>query len=100
MQNINAQCVALINDTVGTMMTSAYQNPQTAIGLILGTGTNACYMEKLDRVGTWNGDKEEPRQVIINMEWGAFGDNNCLNGIRTKYDEEVNLSSINQGKQM
>jgi hexokinase len=34
------------------------------------------------------------------MEWGAFGDNDRLNLIRTKYDEEVDLSSINPGKQM
>ena len=30
---------------------------------VTGTGTNACYMEKLDRVGTWNGDHNEPKQV-------------------------------------
>ena len=94
------QCVALVNDTVGTLMASAYKDPNTAIGLILGTGTNACYMEKLDRVGTWDGDYNEPKQVIINMEWGAFGNNRRLNHIRTKYDEEVDLSSVNPGKQM
>ncbi|CAF4936945.1 unnamed protein product, partial [Rotaria sp. Silwood1] len=42
----------------------------------------------------------EPKQVIINTEWGAFGDNGCLNFIRTKYDEEVDISSINPGKQI
>jgi len=83
-------------------MACAYKDPATAVGLILGTGTNACYIENLDKVGTWNGDldDDEPRQVIINMEWGAFGDNGRLNLIRTKYDEEVDLSSINPGKQM
>ncbi|CAF5052414.1 unnamed protein product, partial [Rotaria sp. Silwood1] len=88
------------NDTVGTLMACAYKDPSTAIGLILGTGTNACYIEDLDKVGTWDGDYNEPKQVIINMEWGAFGDNGCLNHIRTKYDEEVDLSSINPGKQI
>jgi hexokinase len=81
-------------------MACAYKDPSTAIGLILGTGTNACYIENLDKVGTWDGDYNEPKQVIINMEWGAFGDNGRLNLIRTKYDEEVDLSSINPGKQM
>lgn len=28
-----------------------------------GTGTNACYMEKLERVELWDGDSEEPLQV-------------------------------------
>ncbi|CAF5136146.1 unnamed protein product, partial [Rotaria sp. Silwood1] len=97
--NINVECVGLVNDTVGTLMTCAYKNPNTAIGLILGTGTNACYIESLDRIGTWNGDYNEPKQVIVNMEWGAFGNNNRLNHLRTKYDEEVDLSSINPGKQ-
>ena len=30
---------------------------------ISGTGTNACYMESLERVGTWDGDMNEPKQV-------------------------------------
>lgn len=90
----------MVNDTVGTLMACAYKDQNTSIGLILGTGTNACYMETLDRVGTWDGDYKEPKQVIINMEWGAFGNNNRLNHIRTKYDEEVDLSSVNQGQQM
>jgi len=99
-KGLNVQCVALVNDTVGTLMACAYKDQNTSIGLILGTGTNACYMETLDRVGTWDGDYKEPKQVIINMEWGAFGNNNRLNHIRTKYDEEVDLSSVNQGQQI
>ena len=31
-------------------------------------------MEDIDNVGTWDGDHDEPRHVIINTEWGAFGD--------------------------
>ncbi|CAF4719189.1 unnamed protein product, partial [Rotaria sp. Silwood2] len=97
-KHINAKCVALVNDTVGTLMSCAYRDPSTAIGLILGTGTNACYIESLDKVGTWNGNYDDPKQVIINTEWGAFGDNGRLNFIRTKYDEAVDLSSINPRK--
>ena len=97
---MNIQVVALVNDTVGTLMACAYKDPSTSIGLILGTGTNACYIENLDKVGTWDRDYDEPRQVIINMEWGAFGNNGHLNHIRTKYDEEVDLSSVNPSKQM
>ena len=41
--------------------------------MIIGTGTNACYLEDIDRVDTWDGDKGEPKHVIINTEWGAFG---------------------------
>lgn len=42
--------VALINDTVGTLMSCAYNDKNTVIGLILGTGTNACYFEKKDKI--------------------------------------------------
>ena len=33
------------------------------IVLALGTGTNACYVEKLDNVELWDGDDKPPRQV-------------------------------------
>ena len=34
---------ALVNDTVGTLMARAYIDPRCKMGVILGTGTNACY---------------------------------------------------------
>ncbi|XP_020607641.1 hexokinase-2-like [Orbicella faveolata] len=92
--------VALVNDTTGTMMSCALSNPNVSAGLILGTGTNACYMESLDNVPKWDGDQNEPRQVIINTEWGAFGDNGSWNHLRTKYDEQVDRESINPGMQL
>ena len=91
---------ALVNDTVGTLMASAYHEPSTRIGLILGTGSNACYVEQLENVHTWTGDLDEPKQVIINMEWGAFGNNGCLDFLRTDYDIEVDKTSLNPRKQM
>jgi hexokinase len=30
-----------VNDTVGTLMANAYRRPDTSMGIILGTGTNA-----------------------------------------------------------
>lgn len=33
-------------------MSCAYRDNKTAIGLILGTGTNACYIENIDRIET------------------------------------------------
>ena len=66
----------------------------------LGTGSNACYMEKLDNVEIWPEDHNEPAQVIVNTEWGAFGDNGVLDFIRTKYDREIDVTSINPGKQL
>ncbi len=99
-RDIHIKVLSLVNDTVGTLMACAYTDQNTKIGLILGTGSNACYMEKLDAVKTWDGDHNDPKQVIINMEWGAFGDNGCLNFLRTEYDDEVDKTSLNPGKQM
>lgn len=39
-------------------------------------------------------------QVIINTEWGAFGDNGCLDFIRTEYDNTIDRESLNPGKQL
>lgn len=57
-------------------------------------------MEKLERVGTWDGDRGEPHQVIINTEWGAFGDNGAIDFVRTNIDREVDEESLNPGKQL
>lgn len=38
-------------------------------------------------------------QMCVNMEWGAFGDNGCLDDIRTEYDRAVDDFSLNPGKQ-
>ena len=94
------EVLAIVNDTTGTMISCAFKNPSVSAGLILGTGTNACYMEHLDNVPKWDGDRDEPRQVIINTEWGAFGDNGSLNHVQTKYDEQVDKNSLNPGMQL
>ncbi|NXA82770.1 HXK2 protein, partial [Thryothorus ludovicianus] len=95
-QHLGMQVVALVNDTVGTMMACGYDDPRCEIGLIVGTGTNACYMEEMRNVGTVEGDEG---RMCINMEWGAFGDNGCLDHLFTHFDKVVDESTINPGKQ-
>ncbi|NXB16645.1 HXK3 protein, partial [Rhagologus leucostigma] len=95
-QHSGLQVVALLNDTVGTMMSCGYDDPKCEIGLIVGTGTNACYMEEMKNVGTVEGDEG---RMCINMEWGAFGDNGCLDHIFTHFDRVVDETTINPGKQ-
>ena len=65
-----------------------------------GTGTNACYIEKLENAGLWDGDMDDPKQVIINTEWGALGDDGGMDFLMTDYDRKVDKKSINPGKQM
>uniref|UniRef100_A0A3B5A943 Hexokinase-2 n=1 Tax=Stegastes partitus TaxID=144197 RepID=A0A3B5A943_9TELE len=77
---------AVVNDTVGTMMSCAYEDPQCEIGLIAGTGTNVCYMEEM-------------LKMCVNTEWGGLGDDGSLDDIITPYDTEVDQNSVNPGKQ-
>ncbi|NXV11347.1 HXK3 protein, partial [Cepphus grylle] len=95
-QHLALKVVAVVNDTVGTMMSCGYDDPKCEIGLIVGTGTNACYMEEMQNVGTVEG---EQGRMCINMEWGAFGDNGCLDHIFTDFDRLVDEKTINAGKQ-
>lgn len=37
--------------------------------------------------------------MLINTEWGAFGDDGCLDFITTDFDRQVDKHSINAGKQ-
>ena len=77
---------ALLNDTTGCLLACAYKRPDCAIGIILGTGTNASYVEDIDMVEMWEGERPAgARQVVINTEWGAFGNNGSLDIIRTRY---------------
>ncbi|XP_028337379.1 hexokinase HKDC1 isoform X10 [Physeter macrocephalus] len=88
--------VAVVNDTVGTMMTCGYEDRNCEVGLIAGTGSNMCYMEEMRNIELVEGDEGK---MCINTEWGGFGDNGCLDDIRTQYDKEVDEGSLNPGKQ-
>ena len=71
------------------------------MGVILGTGSNACYLEKAQNAELFNkSDKADDETVIINAEWGAFGDLGSLEFIRTSYDREVDEHSINPSNQL
>ncbi|OTF84214.1 Hexokinase type-like protein, partial [Euroglyphus maynei] len=93
--------VAIINDTTGTLIFGALQDKNCAIGLIVGTGSNACYVEQLTNIEKWPFNYSDPKQVVINCECGAFGDNNhVLDWTLTKWDQQLNYESLNLNKQI
>nr|XP_044993424.1 hexokinase HKDC1 isoform X2 [Jaculus jaculus] len=96
-EDLDVDILALVNDTVGTMMTCAYDDPYCEVGVIIGTGTNACYMEDMSNIDLVEGDEG---RMCINTEWGAFGDDGALEDIRTEFDRELDLGSLNPGKQL
>jgi hexokinase len=39
-----------VNDTVGALALGHYHDPDTVAAVIIGTGTNACYLERTDAI--------------------------------------------------
>ena len=79
----NIEVEALANDTVGTLAAGSYEDKSCDIGVILGTGTNACYREHFPQ-----------GHIIINTEWGNF------NKLRlTPYDRLLDKKSHKPGEQ-
>ncbi|VDP13312.1 unnamed protein product [Soboliphyme baturini] len=87
--DVAVEVIALLNDTVGTQMALAHRDSNCHIGVIVGTGTNACYTEKLSRCPKLNDTKSEEVTMIINTEWGAFGDNGCIDFLRSPFDDAL-----------
>lgn len=92
--------VALINDTVGAMIASAYHDPDTIIGAIFGTGCNAAYMESVGAISKLATPSSISPETLmaINCEYGAF-DNSHAVLPRTKYDIEIDRDSPRPGEQ-
>ncbi|VDK28138.1 unnamed protein product [Gongylonema pulchrum] len=99
--DINVQVVALINDTVGTMVAAAHQaGGECHIGAIIATGTNASYMEDVSQIkyGLSKAVVDYPYpQMIIDTEWGGFGDRSEADYIFTQYDKIIDSRSEHPG---
>ncbi|CRL03949.1 CLUMA_CG017070, isoform A [Clunio marinus] len=92
---------AILNDTTGTLMSCAWKHHDCKIGVILGTGSNACYLERTTNAELFEKqNKFDDEKVVINTEWGAFGDFGSLDFITTCYDKEVDHHSLNPGNQI
>ncbi|KAH8891909.1 hypothetical protein GQ53DRAFT_864735 [Thozetella sp. PMI_491] len=90
---------ALINDTTGTLIASAYTDTKMRIGCIFGTGCNAAYMEhagSIPKLAHMNLPPDTP--MAINCEWGAF-DNEHKVLPRTPYDIIIDKDSPRPGQQ-
>lgn len=111
------QVSALVNDTPGTMLAGGYSDPSVCAGMILGTGTNMCYLEKvakspklqvpkdvyrLPSVVTWCQPPHLPGgsdEHIINTEWGNFGFGPSVASLPlSAYDVIVDRKSPNPGR--
>lgn len=91
----NIRVAALINDTIGTLVTRRYSDRNCDLGVIIGTGTNASYPEKISNIKKVRCLKAQTGQMAINIEWGNF---NRLP--RTAYDRKLDASTPNPGRQI
>lgn len=91
----DAKSIVMLNDTVSTLLGGAFacadRSFDSYIGLVLGTGTNTCYVERTAAItklaGGFAGDS-----MLINIESGGFG-----KSPRGVIDEEIDQTTNNPG---
>ncbi|KAK2680321.1 hypothetical protein RAB80_005502 [Fusarium oxysporum f. sp. vasinfectum] len=95
----------LANDAVGTLLTRAYTSKtknSTLASIILGTGTNAAYIERMQNIQRLDTTADRAQHsngrgiMVINTEWGSWDD-----GLKvlpqTRFDKLVDESSSDPG---
>ncbi|KAK5735515.1 hypothetical protein LTR17_008048 [Elasticomyces elasticus] len=97
-RDLPVKLVALINDTVGAMIASAYNDSETIVGAIFGTGCNAAYMDHVGSIGKLKTELPRDTPMAINCEYGAFDNARKVLPL-TKYDEAIDRDSPRPGEQ-
>ncbi|XP_047162005.1 hexokinase-3-like [Vigna umbellata] len=93
---LDVRVAALVNDTVGTLAVGHYHDPDTVAAIIIGTGTNACYLERVDAIIKCQGLLMSSGRMVVNMEWGNFWSSHLP---RTSYDIDLDAASPNPNDQ-
>ncbi|XAR62363.1 Hexokinase [Bertholletia excelsa] len=95
-RGLDVRVAALVNDTVGTLALSHYNDEDTVVAVIIGTGTNACYLERADAIIKCQGLLTTSGVMVVNMEWGNFWSSHLP---RTSYDIDLDADSPNPNDQ-
>lgn len=53
-----------MNDTVGTLAGGRYDNKDVVIAVILGTGSNAAYVERAQGIPKWHGPPPKSGEMV------------------------------------
>ncbi|KAL4423126.1 hypothetical protein ABPG77_004809 [Micractinium sp. CCAP 211/92] len=70
---VEAEVPAVMNDTVATLVAMRYSEPDTQLGIILGTGTNCAYLERAEAISKLPaGYRGRTPHMVVNSEWGDF----------------------------
>ncbi|KAJ4472102.1 hypothetical protein J3R30DRAFT_1034598 [Lentinula aciculospora] len=95
-KHMHVKCVALVNDTVGALLSRAYTSGGCILGAIFGTGTNGAYLEEVAKIPKLanNPAAANGGYMVVNTEWGAFN-NKRTNLPTTPFDSALDRTSIN-----
>ncbi|CAJ1937064.1 unnamed protein product [Sphenostylis stenocarpa] len=93
---LDMRVAALVNDTIGTLAGGRFYNQDVIAAVILGTGTNAAYVERAHAIPKWHGLIPKSGDMVINMEWGNFRSSHLS---LTEYDLALDAESLNPGEQ-
>ncbi|KAL8466021.1 hypothetical protein ACS0TY_035220 [Phlomoides rotata] len=96
-KGVEMRVAALVNDTIGTLAGGRYTNKDVVVAVILGTGTNAAYVEHAQAIPKLQGPMPESGEMAINMEWGNFRSSHLP---LTEYDNQLDEESLNPGEQI
>nr|CAG8559593.1 12592_t:CDS:2 [Entrophospora candida] len=98
-KGVPVEVVALINDTVGTLLAHSYKHPNTLLGVIFGTGTNGAFLEKISNIKKLKDFTDTEEKMIVNIEWGAFDNERKVLPL-TMFDNKLDRKSINPREQI
>lgn len=96
-RNIPVYIAALINDTTGALLARSYmagESVHTLLGMILGTGTNAAYMEDVAKITKLPAGTTQHKTMAVNTEWGSF-DNDLQVLPTTRFDAAIDKLTLN-----
>lgn len=96
-QGLDMKVSALVNDTVGTLAGGRYMDNDVVAAVILGTGTNAAYVEHANAIPKWTGLLPKSGNMVINTEWGAFKSDKLP---LSEFDKAMDFESLNPGEQI
>ncbi|KAJ9119589.1 hypothetical protein QFC22_003298 [Naganishia vaughanmartiniae] len=106
-KHIKVKCSALVNDTVGTLLSRSYQHGPALIGAIFGTGTNGAYIDRVETIEklgkdaiaeSLKGGPDAGEFMVINTEWGAIDNGRHVLPV-SPFDNKLDRESINPRKQ-
>ncbi|KAI9475601.1 MAG: hypothetical protein EXX96DRAFT_573920 [Benjaminiella poitrasii] len=92
-KSLYVKVTALLNDTIGTLVAHAYTNPDARVGFIYGTGVNAAYPEKVNKILKLHQSeyqKDDTTRMLVNTEIDIFGSDAYLP--LNKYDRLLDAS--------